>query len=322
MTSPADRKKGQFDYDVCLSFAGEDRDYVHETAEVLRNKGIRVFYDEYEEVELWGKDLYAHLHEVYSKFARYCVIFISKHYANKLWTNHERRAAQARAFQESNEYILPARFDDTPVPGLPETIAYVGLQDRSAKDFAELIAEKLGGRQRKEFLPPIPDRLFEAMDAETPEEKEMLEIGASSFFESLKRMTEEERHVVFNIFLNGCPAELPENIHINIDLLRRFTGMPPTRIKKIMAQIASLGFDSKMREDRETKGRLGKKEMLVVRFSILSTAYDGDDIGTEIANQMIQLTSEAYCEEHGLETLQRLDFHQLASSTFETHSHD
>ncbi|MFN0080862.1 MAG: TIR domain-containing protein [Prosthecobacter sp.] len=74
----------QFDYDVCLSFAGEDRDYVSQTADILRNKGIRVFYDEYEEAELWGKDLYAHLHEVYSSLARYCVVFISQHYANKL----------------------------------------------------------------------------------------------------------------------------------------------------------------------------------------------------------------------------------------------
>lgn len=323
MTSTPSPKTGQFDYDVCLSFAGEDRDYVGETADALRNRGIRVFYDEYEEAELWGKDLYAHLHEVYSSFARYCVIFISKHYAKKLWTNHERRAAQERAFKESSEYILPARFDDTPVPGLPDTVGYISLKERTPEELAALIAEKLGGRQRHDYLPPIPDRLFEALGAKDDEAKEMLLVGARSFFESLKRMTQEERHVVFSVFLHGCPAELPENIHINIDLLRRYVGMTPGRIKKIMGQIASLGFSSYMREDDETDGHLGKNEMLVVTFAILSAGYDSDeDSGTGIANEMIELSTEAYCEEHGLEALHRLDFHQLASSTFEEDSHD
>ena len=32
-------------YDVCLSFAGEDRDYVDKVAEELRAAGVRVFYD-------------------------------------------------------------------------------------------------------------------------------------------------------------------------------------------------------------------------------------------------------------------------------------
>ena len=31
---------------------------------------MRVFYDEYERAELWGKDLYSHLDEVYRRSAR------------------------------------------------------------------------------------------------------------------------------------------------------------------------------------------------------------------------------------------------------------
>ena len=85
------------EYDVCLSFAGEDRDYVRRVASELKRKGVRVFYDEYEEVDLWGKDLYVHLDDIYKNAARYCVLFVSQHYAKKLWTNHERRSAQERA---------------------------------------------------------------------------------------------------------------------------------------------------------------------------------------------------------------------------------
>ena len=67
-------------YDVCFSFAGEDRDYVEQVAYYIRHRGISVFYDKYNQVELWGKDLYVHLDEIYRKKSRYCVIFASTHY--------------------------------------------------------------------------------------------------------------------------------------------------------------------------------------------------------------------------------------------------
>lgn len=51
-------KVEEYRYDVCLSFAGEDRRYVERVAQGLRKAGARVFYDRYEQVEMWGKDLY------------------------------------------------------------------------------------------------------------------------------------------------------------------------------------------------------------------------------------------------------------------------
>jgi hypothetical protein len=148
------------EYDVCLSFAGEDRPYVERVASTLRDVGIRVFYDVYEQVDLWGKDLYQHLDQVYRHAASYCVIFISQHYAHKLWTRHELRSAQARAFTESREYILPARFDDTQLPGLPETVGYIDLRHFSPEAFAELISLKARASAPlllAELLPDIPD---------------------------------------------------------------------------------------------------------------------------------------------------------------------
>src|SRR4051812_34620029 len=96
-------------YDVAFSFAGEDRHYVEAVAAELKTNGVSVFYDRYEEATLWGKNLYDHLNHIYAKAAKYTVMFISDAYARKLWTNYERASAQARAFEESREYILPAR---------------------------------------------------------------------------------------------------------------------------------------------------------------------------------------------------------------------
>lgn len=130
-------------YDIALSFAGEERVYVDRVANILRERGVSVFYDLFEEADLWGKDLYAHLVDVYQNRAKFTVMFISKAYASKLWTNHERRAAQARAFQESQEYILPVRFDDTEIPGVLPTIGYIHLEGRSPDSLVSLITRKL-----------------------------------------------------------------------------------------------------------------------------------------------------------------------------------
>ncbi len=131
-------------YEIVLSFAGEDREYVERVAEYLFAHGVEVFYDRYEEATLWGKDLAEHLDSVYRSHARYCVMFISKHYAGKVWTNHERKSALARALQERQEYILPARFDETELPGIRPTLGYVNLLRKSPDDLGRLILQKLG----------------------------------------------------------------------------------------------------------------------------------------------------------------------------------
>jgi hypothetical protein len=133
----------EHEYDICLSFAGEQRPYVEQVAEILHQQGFRVFYDAYEQVNLWGKDLYEHLDLVYRKSARYCVLFASAEYAAKIWTTHERRSLQARALIERLEYVLPARFDDTEIPGLRPTIGYVDLRRTTPVELAQLIAKKL-----------------------------------------------------------------------------------------------------------------------------------------------------------------------------------
>jgi hypothetical protein len=137
-------RDGEPEYDVCLSFAGEQRTYVSDVADALRASGIRVFYDQYERAALWGKDLYEHLDWVYRKAARYCLVFISSDYAAKVWTTHERRSAQARALEESREYVLPVRFDNTELPGLPPTVAYVSANELTAEELASLTMRKLG----------------------------------------------------------------------------------------------------------------------------------------------------------------------------------
>lgn len=141
--SAQDRGPRTVDYDVALSFAGEQRAFVEEVAAGLQARGVAVFYDAFEVVYLWGKNLYDHLADLYENKAKYVVLFASAEYAEKAWTNAERKAAQARALREKGEYILPARFDDTPIPGIQGTVAYVDLRQMTPAQLVEIIVKKV-----------------------------------------------------------------------------------------------------------------------------------------------------------------------------------
>jgi len=134
-----------YEYDVAFSFAGEQRDYVREVAKVLSEEyNLKVFFDEFEEEKLWGKNLYDYLYEVYSQKSKYVIVFVSTEYKEKIWTNHEREAAQEKALKLKNkEYILPVKFDDTNIPGLPSTIKYLDANKYSPYQIALLFAKKM-----------------------------------------------------------------------------------------------------------------------------------------------------------------------------------
>jgi predicted negative regulator of RcsB-dependent stress response len=130
-------------WDVTLSFAGAQRDYVEQVARALRARGMRCFYDADEQIDLWGRYLAEELPAIYGEQAAAVVVFMSAEYADRDWTRLERRAALGRAVKERREYVLPARFDDTPLPGLLSDLVAVDLRDRSPEQFAAMIAAKL-----------------------------------------------------------------------------------------------------------------------------------------------------------------------------------
>ena len=311
--------KKNFEYDICLSFAGEQREYVEQVADKLKSFGVRVFYDDYARAELWGKDLYSHLDEIYQNLCRYCILFASKEYADKVWTNQERRSAQARALKEKKEYVLPARFDNTPIPGLRDTIHYIDLKRTSPSDLADLTRQKLGNPLRKEYLPPVLDRLFERLGIEGDDEAEAsAQSQARSFFQALHRMTPDEKNAVLSLFRFGCHADLPQNIHIDIDLLRRMTGMSVPKLKRLLGGANSLGFECSIRESTEEEARvhgtvLGDSYLFELTWVDLSD--EGEYPALLVASEMVAGATENYCEEHGTAYLNRLDFSQLSNAT-------
>ncbi|MBA7481227.1 hypothetical protein ES707_16697 [subsurface metagenome] len=137
-----DRREMQ--YDVAISYAGEDQEVASRLAYALEDEGISTFFDKHEAANLWGRDLYQYFHDIYSKRTEFCVVLISEHYAANKWTRHELKAAQEKQLQNLAPYILPIRLDDTDLPGLPSTLAYLDWRNVSLESVIQAIKCKFG----------------------------------------------------------------------------------------------------------------------------------------------------------------------------------
>ena len=134
-------------FDIAFSLAHEQHGYVDDVFKMIKKKAphLNVFYyrDKGQEISLWGRNMVPYLQTVYRDLSGHVVIFVSSDYVLKRWARHEWRSIQEAILDREEEYLLPARFDDTKLPGLHETISYVDLSTKSPETFAEMILIKI-----------------------------------------------------------------------------------------------------------------------------------------------------------------------------------
>jgi hypothetical protein len=109
-------------YQLALSYAARDRDYVEPFAAELEKRGV-VFFDPWTAPEVLGEYAPAELQRIYQEDTQHVILFISESYVSDLATKPERRAALDRAL-EVDAFALPARFDNSAVPGLSPNVRY------------------------------------------------------------------------------------------------------------------------------------------------------------------------------------------------------
>jgi hypothetical protein len=133
-----------YDYDVAVTFAGEDRQFVLDVVRHVTDAGYKIFYDQDEQVTLWGEELTEYFPKIYEDRSKYAVMFVSRYNAAKPWTRLERRSVLVRALNQATPYLLPVRLDATELPGLRTTISYLDGVAMGPHRIAMAICEKLG----------------------------------------------------------------------------------------------------------------------------------------------------------------------------------
>lgn len=133
-------------YQIALSFAGEQRRFVAAVAERLA-AGLgreQVFYDRFHEAELARPNLDLYLQEIYHRRSRLVVVFLGADYERKEWCGLEWRAVRDLIKSKKSEQIMLVRVDEGAVPGVFGIDGWVDARERDPGQVAKLILDRLG----------------------------------------------------------------------------------------------------------------------------------------------------------------------------------
>lgn len=141
------------EFDVLISFAGMERSYARAIYDIATENGLRVFLDEEFQHEIWGKNLVEYLDTTYRERGKFVLALLSRAYREKVFTKVERRAAFDRMINESVEYLLPVKVDDSWVDGLPRATAYIDIRTEGVLGICKLLLKKIRGSTAKLTIP-------------------------------------------------------------------------------------------------------------------------------------------------------------------------
>jgi hypothetical protein len=132
-------------FKVALSFSGDHRDYVFETATELKRQLPRgsVFYDNDFKAQLALPNLDVLLQNIYLKNSDLVVVFLSAEYEKRSWCGLEWRAVRDIIKNRNDQSVMLLRFDDTPIPGLFSHDGYIDLNHHSPAEAASFVMERV-----------------------------------------------------------------------------------------------------------------------------------------------------------------------------------
>ncbi len=112
----------EYEYDVAISFAGENRELARYIAESLNDLDVNIFFDEYFENNYLGKAWGKEFKRIFSEASRFIVVLLDKHHLDKIWPTFERDCFIPRI---KNESVIPIRLDNSIFAGIPNDIVSI-----------------------------------------------------------------------------------------------------------------------------------------------------------------------------------------------------
>lgn len=133
-------------YDLAMSFAGKDRDYVISIVNKIKELSpeIKIFYDEDYKEQLAGQELFTYLRSVYLEKATYVMCFFSENYNKSNWAFVESSAIKERMLRNlmDTEFLIPILIDNSS-NYLPATIGYWAKEKTTIDQIAQMTVKKV-----------------------------------------------------------------------------------------------------------------------------------------------------------------------------------
>ncbi|MFO0957059.1 MAG: TIR domain-containing protein [Isosphaeraceae bacterium] len=130
---------------VALSFAGEYRKFVGEVAEYLGRELGRpaVLYDLWYDAELARPNLHHYLEKIYRDQSDLLVVFLCAEYDRKDWCRLEWGTIHGLILGRQEDQLMLVRIGDGDVSGIVPADGYLPVGDRSSREIAGKILERL-----------------------------------------------------------------------------------------------------------------------------------------------------------------------------------
>jgi ABC-type glycerol-3-phosphate transport system substrate-binding protein len=136
----------KYEYDICLSFARENRNIASKLARLLKKKNVRIFLDEWETSRLIGLNLVEEFQRIYGGKSRLAIVLISKYYPVKYWTKFEFKIIEHEAERRNKIYIIPCIVEDVEedlIPNPLRTTGWIDLRIQPISEAVQIIMNKL-----------------------------------------------------------------------------------------------------------------------------------------------------------------------------------
>ena len=131
---------GQYEFDIALSFAGENRDLARMIAQQLQDLDCNVFFDEVYEVNYLGKALRKQLTAIFADMSRFVVPLLDANHAEKIWPTFERETFAPRVLDEA---VIPVFLDETVFAGIPVDILGISFKVPRGVLDANLVGDEI-----------------------------------------------------------------------------------------------------------------------------------------------------------------------------------
>ena len=147
MTSETSTKR----FRIAFSFAGEKREFVKATAQILAKRfgEDKILYDKYHEAEFARYDLGIYLPKLYSEQSELIVPVLCENYDQKRWTGWEWVHIYGLLTKADGHRVMHSRFDYANADGLSHVAGFVELDEKTPEQFATLILQRLAINEGK-----------------------------------------------------------------------------------------------------------------------------------------------------------------------------
>lgn len=141
-------------FDVALSFASVDRSIARDVALAMRNRGLNVLFDEFNQELFSRPNLHEYLRDLYDH-SQVCVAIVSDCYLESPWLQAEIHILLARSQSDVSYTIVPVRISETPLPLSLKSLGPIDYEQSSSDLIAEtvdhIIQQKRTRKKRKEL---------------------------------------------------------------------------------------------------------------------------------------------------------------------------